>query len=249
MGGDGRCSCSLGNPTGCGCPPGNFDKSGHIGGMIVARIGDTDDALCNGNGCADGDYFMRLNVAFQDAGNPDPVDQLENQFAVWRAALDGRPDAVATTVSFSRQIIPPNGISTTTMTITPLDFAGAPAGDAISGITVEHGATSAGLSTIGAVTSNGDGTFGVELTSGTAMGVDHFRVTIDDGIRPVVLMPEPAFEYFAPGDIDGDGMVATTDLLDLLALWGPCPAPCAADLDSDGVVGITDLLVLLGGWG
>ena len=35
-GGDGRCSCN-GDPTDCGCPVPVFDKSGHIGGMVVAR--------------------------------------------------------------------------------------------------------------------------------------------------------------------------------------------------------------------
>ncbi len=63
-GGDGRCSCSPSDPTACGCPVPEFDKSGHVGTMIVTRIGDTDDALCDASGCADGDYFMRLNVAF-----------------------------------------------------------------------------------------------------------------------------------------------------------------------------------------
>ena len=55
QGGDGRCSCSQSNATGCGCPPPGFSKSGHIGGIIVARIGDSDDPLCNAAGCADGE--------------------------------------------------------------------------------------------------------------------------------------------------------------------------------------------------
>lgn len=51
-----------------------------------------------------------------------------------------------------------------------------------------------------------------------------------------------------PGDVDGDGVVGVTDLLSLLAAWGPCP-DCAADLDGDGVVGVVDLLALLSLWG
>jgi hypothetical protein len=54
-----------------------------------------------------------------------------------------------------------------------------------------------------------------------------------------------------PADIDGDGTVGVTDLLALLAAWGPCPpppGPCAADLDGDGTVGVTDLLALLAAW-
>jgi len=59
-------------------------------------------------------------------------------------------------------------------------------------------------------------------------------------------------ERFIPGDVNGDGVVDTADLLELLAAWGPCPDPpadCPADFDGDGVVGTTDLLILLGNWG
>lgn len=44
FGGDGRCSCDTG-PTDCGSPPDNFEKSAHIGYMLIARAGDTDG--CN----------------------------------------------------------------------------------------------------------------------------------------------------------------------------------------------------------
>ncbi len=53
----------------------------------------------------------------------------------------------------------------------------------------------------------------------------------------------------APGDLDGDGVVAFADLLQLLGTWGPCPPVCDADLDGDGTVAFADLLVLLGAWG
>jgi hypothetical protein len=52
----------------------------------------------------------------------------------------------------------------------------------------------------------------------------------------------------APGDIDGDGDVDTTDLLLLLAAWGPCPG-CPEDINGDGTVNTADLLLLLGNWG
>ncbi len=51
-----------------------------------------------------------------------------------------------------------------------------------------------------------------------------------------------------PWDIDGDGLVGITDLLDLLAAWGPNPGH-PADFDGNGQVGITDLLALLANWG
>jgi hypothetical protein len=55
-----------------------------------------------------------------------------------------------------------------------------------------------------------------------------------------------------PGDLDGDGFVAIGDVIEVLALWGPCPPdpdPCPGDIDGDGDVGITDFLELLALWG
>ncbi len=51
------------------------------------------------------------------------------------------------------------------------------------------------------------------------------------------------------GDLNGDGIVDTSDLLILLGQWGPCPAnECPADLNGDGVVDVSDLLLLLSNW-
>jgi len=49
------------------------------------------------------------------------------------------------------------------------------------------------------------------------------------------------------GDLDGDGLVAFSDLLILLSAWGPC-TDCPADLDGDGAVGFSDVLILLSAW-
>lgn len=62
------------------------------------------------------------------------------------------------------------------------------------------------------------------------------------------LLPQPPA---IPGDLDGDGSVGVSDLLILLASWGPCPDcnVCPADLDGDCTVGVSDLLILLANWG
>ncbi|MCI0629638.1 MAG: hypothetical protein L0Y44_03170 [Phycisphaerales bacterium] len=57
-----------------------------------------------------------------------------------------------------------------------------------------------------------------------------------------------------PGDINGDYTVNVTDLLAVIAAWGPCPAPpaaCPADvaIPADGVVNIADLLFVVSNWG
>ncbi len=250
-GGDGRCSCSPNNPTGCGCPPLDFVKSGHIGTMVVARIGDTEDDSCNANGCADGDYFMKFNVPFQANRDPDPVIQLQEMFDEWRAALVGRPDAIQSVVVFDPEPIPPDGKSMTTMLITLLDWQGEPVTQPIKSLAVSHAPESAGLSTIGEPIDNGDGTFSVPITAGTRAGIDRFLVEVDDGIRPVTLMPNSSLQYFAAGDIDMNGTVGASDLLILLSNWGPCGdcEDCPAVLDGNCTVGVSDLLILLANWG
>ena len=52
-------------------------------------------------------------------------------------------------------------------------------------------------------------------------------------------------------DINGDGVVGVTDLLILLANWGPCNDcdECQVDLDCNCSVGVNDLLILLANWG
>ena len=64
-----------------------------------------------------------------------------------------------------------------------------------------------------------------------------------------MLAPNPSYQYFTLGDIDGDGVVGVVDLLVVLGAWGPCPpAPCLGDLNGDGMVGVNDLLTLLANW-
>jgi len=52
-----------------------------------------------------------------------------------------------------------------------------------------------------------------------------------------------------PGDVNGDGLVSTTDILDVLGYYG-CLSDCGDyDTNDDGVVGAPDLLYILGYYG
>jgi hypothetical protein len=52
-----------------------------------------------------------------------------------------------------------------------------------------------------------------------------------------------------PADLDGDGSVGVTDMLELLSAWGSDTGRCPPDLDGNGVVAVGDFLQLLGSWG
>ena len=58
-------------------------------------------------------------------------------------------------------------------------------------------------------------------------------------------------EFLSPADFDRDDDVDLSDLLALLANWGPCDdcEDCLHDIDGNCSVGIADLLILLSEWG
>ena len=70
-----------------------------------------------------------------------------------------------------------------------------------------------------------------------------------EGAGSVNILELPCGLPVCPADTNCSGRVNVTDLLALLAAWGPCPAPCDADINSDGEVNVTDLLAILAGWG
>jgi len=51
-----------------------------------------------------------------------------------------------------------------------------------------------------------------------------------------------------PEDVDGDRQVGFSDVLAVLAAWGPCEG-CPEDVDGDGDAGFGDVLRILAAWG
>ena len=80
---------------------------------------------------------------------------------------------------------------------------------------------------------------------GFAIGFGHRQ---GQGTRAFILEPQ---DPCCPADLDGNNDVGISDLLILLADWGPCPdcGDCGVDLDGDGSVGVSDLLILQAAWG
>lgn len=73
-------------------------------------------------------------------------------------------------------------------------------------------------------------------------GADYQDISASD----LSIIPAPIM-----GDINGDGVVSTADLLLLLAAWGACDdcKVCPEDLDDTCSIGTSDLLILLANWG
>lgn len=141
--------------------------------------------------CANGDYFMLLNAPDQRASAPDPVNQLRDQFNAFQASLENRPDAIQSTVGF---ISVPEGFE---LNLSLFDWRGIALGASVNSVTVDHAVDSANESRIGPVQDNGDGTYTVVLTSdGFSDGDDRFLITINDGIRLVVIPPNKATLVF-----------------------------------------------------
>jgi len=195
MGGDGRCSCPDGAPTDCGSPPPEFDKSAHIGFMVVSRLGDV-DGICSASGCANGQYWFVSNVKDQFDADPDPVLQMQDDVDAFKAGLAGRADGLASTWMLSREEVVGTGSGTVLLDVAPFDFFGDPVPAGGLSVIVSHAEDSAGLSEIRGVSANPDGTFTVQLDVGTGVGEDRFVVVVDDGLpKPATLAPFPTLLY------------------------------------------------------
>jgi uncharacterized Ntn-hydrolase superfamily protein len=188
LGGDGRCSCSERAPTSCGVPPPDFEKSAHCGFVIVARLGDANGA-CNGTrGCAQGEYYLDLNVrgALDD---PDPVFTLQERYKLWRQDRLGRPDGVLSRVE-AVQKLPADGLTERTVVVRLRDLEDQPLthGGALVAVATADGLPS--LATVGPVVDREDGSYAFTLRAGTELGTDRFVITAADELVRARLVPE-----------------------------------------------------------
>jgi hypothetical protein len=142
------------------------------------------------------------------------------------------------------------------------DFGGAPNADIfVVEISNDGGASWTNLETVGPA---GPGTGGgwifvehriADIITPTANMRVRFNASdlgegsvVEAGVDEVTIRLAACEEAACVGDVDGSGVVDFTDLVGVLALWGPCPG-CPEDLDGSGVVGFDDLVTLLAAWG
>lgn len=207
-GGDGRCSCSGSNPTGCGSPPANFTKSAHIGLVIVSRPGDV-DAVCGAAlGCAAGSYYLDLNVANQQASAVDPVLQLQQLYQAWRTQQVGRPDHFQSSAQLARSSLRGDGADQTTVNVLVRDLqGGAPGPNVTLRARLRPGSTATDVR-FGAVRAMGGGAFQVDVIGGNVPGRAELEILASDGLGPDVLVaPRPVLTVLSPLAGCGDGTV------------------------------------------
>lgn len=200
-GGDGRCSCSSGNPTGCGAPPPNFTKSSHIGLMIVSRPSDIDSVCTTAGGCGAGQYWLDLNVANQPPTAQDPVLQLQTRYDAWKLQQIGRPDHFRSTVTLSSNRLRSNGVDTITGTVVLRDAAGNALGNNLP-VTARLGlrSTATGV-TFSACQPQPNGSYSFTMRGNLGTGLAVVDVAVDDGLGRVGIAPQPEVQV---GDAFGD---------------------------------------------
>lgn len=138
-------------------------------------------------GCAEGDYFLALNVANVPVSAPDVVPILQTQFDSWRANLTGRVDAVQSVVTLPR-LTPATGPGV--MLITLRDWQ---ANVVTAPATFEIASNAAqGALTIAPAQIVEPGTYSVSITPGSQPVTAELQIRVRVGTdRPVVLMPLP----------------------------------------------------------
>jgi len=224
LGGDGRCSCGDSGSLGdCGVPaPDEFEKSAHCGFLIVARLGDTDGDCQVGESCANGSYWLRLNVRGADAlhASPDPVDQLVERFGAWRAERVGRPDGLLSRVELA-DALPADGKSERLVRLRLHDPDGQPLVLGGAHVSVAGVGGAALHVTPGPVTDHGDGSYSFPVRAGTTTGVDRLLVRVEDGLVSAVLYPYPELRSDAPARLHLG--------LDVLSARAPREVPLTID--------------------
>jgi len=178
LGGDGRCSCNAFAPTSCGVPPPNFVKSAHAGVVIVARVGDNDGPCDANNGCAQGQYYLGMNVRGNDS-DPDPVFTLQERYKSWRDRLVLRPDGINSRMG-PMKALPTDGTTERQVQLQLFD---------LDERRITHGGAAIELETVdglpsfcqvGAIDDHGDGSYTITLHAGTDVGQDRFYVRVID---------------------------------------------------------------------
>lgn len=198
QGGDGRCSCSVRFPDSCGTPPPHFSQSATIGYFVIARPGDTAGACSSNGGCANGSHYLTLNEPFHQEPSTDPVILLRAQYDAWRLTQAARPDAFESLIVPATDRVPAaaNRLLDYWVELYDLEGAGLTQGGASFGLA--HLAESSGQAVLENVIDHQDGSYTLQVRSGSVPGWDRFAFQVDDGQGKVQLQPAQHLLHEAP---------------------------------------------------
>ena len=163
--------------------------------MILARVGDKEGDCTQFLGCAQGNYYMRLNYV-GGLLDPDPILELQNQYTSWargpRRPPRPRPLAGSRPTPTSS---PRTAKTAMPVTVKLVDVDGTPL--TVGGATV----TAKSATNVVAVTpvvDQGDGSYTFFVRAKTTVGLDEVTVEVDDGTYDIQLYPPLALEVEAP---------------------------------------------------
>jgi hypothetical protein len=190
FGGDGRCSCDFSDADSCGSPPDSFEKSAHVGFMFVTRVGDETPPCRRGNDCSDGFFHLRLNVRGADAdeNDPDPVDQLTERYATWRAQRVGHPDGILSEVD-AVDSLPADGRTVRTVTVQLVDLDGNPLTRGGHKVQVTSAEGRRLHLALGPVFDLGDGRYRFTLGATHLVGTDRLAIRAETRLVKATLFP------------------------------------------------------------
>ena len=191
------------------------------------------------SGFANGDYFLALNVPNTVETDPDPVDTMVADFAAWRATLEGRIDAVQTTVQAPSRV---QSGAAYTLRVRARDWRGDPIDP---GAMAAEAFTVAGGAQVVGVTTPEPGVAEVRVIASDTPGDDRIGIRLTAGSGPSVrLMPDAGVRVIADiADFNDDGQTNFFDLRDYLIAFGQQDP--AADLNDDGAINFVDLSVFI----
>ena len=187
-GGDGRCSCSGAAPNSCGSPPPSFTHTAYNGYMGVARYADDIGGCGAQNGCAQGNYFLSINVISGPNKKP-PIEWLREKFDAWKLTLVDRPDAFNTIVDVGASALPADGVARLPIAFHLFDYYGNPLTAGGAQVSLINDSGQPAVTVPGAVTDHGDGGYSLELVAGTNPGTDVWRIVVDDLTGNPVSLP------------------------------------------------------------
>ena len=241
-------SISIGDLDGDGAP----DLAVANGGSSLEFPGDVSVLL----GVGDGTFAAPQSFAAGDRPVSVSIGDLDGDGAPDLAVANFNSDDVSVLLgigdgTFAAEQRFAAGVFPQSMSIGDLD------GDGVPDLAVANGGSFADMGDVSVLLGAGDGTFAAQqrFDAGDSPQSVSIGDLDGDGAPDLAVANGNSDDVsvllnrgISPADIEGDGVVGSSDLGALLAAWGSSAAT-ALDLDGDGVVGSGDLGILMVAWG